>query len=292
MDAQQCLSEGKLEEALLQLQEDVRNDPSNVKHRIFLFQLLTVMGQWDRALNQLNVVGEMDDSAIAMVQMYREAIHCEGLRKEIFAGKRTPVVFGEPEQWMALLFEALRLTAEGQYARSQEVRNQAFELAPETKGSIGDPQKQPFDWIADADPRMGPMLETIINGRYYWLPFHRIRTINIEAPEDMRDQVWMPAYFTLANGGETVGLIPTRYPGSEDSDDNQIRSAHKTEWQEMDTDLYAGLGQRMLVTDVGEYSIMDLRQIDFETEDQTTEPPKDSGKRQSSPVREVSTADG
>ena len=75
----------------------------------------------------------------------------------------------------------------------------------------------------------------------------------------------MPVYFTWANGGETVGLIPTRYSGSENSDDDQIRSAHKTIWQELDEDLYQGLGQRMLVTDVGEYSLMDLRRINFDT---------------------------
>lgn len=292
MDAQQSLSEGKLEEVLLQLQEVIRNDPSNVKHRVFLFQLLTVLGQWERALTQLNLIGELDEGALAMVQTYREAILCERLRKEIFAGKRTPLVFGQPEQWMALLFDALRLTAEGQYARSQDVRYQAFELAPATKGSIGEPQQQTFEWIADADSRMGPMLEVIINGRYYWLPFHRIRAINIEAPEDMRDQVWMPAYFTLANAGETVGLIPTRYFGSEDSEDNQIRSAHKTIWQEFDADFYQGLGQRMLATDSGEYSLMDLRRIDFDTGEELTKTPQTTEKHQKNTAHEVSTADG
>jgi len=292
MKAQEWLSEGNLEEALLQLQEAVRNDPSDVKYRVFLFQLLTLMGQWDRALTQLQVIGELDANTLAMVQTYREAILCEGLRKEIFAGKRTPLVFGQPEQWMALLFEALRLTAEGQYAKSQDVRYQAFELAPATSGSIGDPQQQTFNWIADADSRMGPVLEVIINGRYYWLPFHRIRTINIEAPEDLRDQVWMPAYFTLANGGETVGLIPTRYPGSENSHDNQICSAHKTTWQELDADLYQGQGQRMLATDVGEYSIMDLREINLNSHEEVTETSQTSSKRRNSPSHEVSTADG
>lgn len=297
MDAQQCLAEGNLEEALLQLQEDVRKDPSNAKHRVFLFQLLAVMGQWDRALNQLNVVGELDDTALAMVQMYREALLCEGLRGEVFKGKRTPVIFGQPEQWMALLFEALRLTADGQYAKSQDVRDQAFVLAPTTSGSIAagaseDTQQETFNWIADADSRMGPMLEAIINGRYYWVPFHRIQTLNIEEPQDMRDQVWMPAYFTLANGGETVGLIPTRYPGSENSEDNQVRSAYKTIWQELGADIYQGLGQRMLATDVGEYSIMDLRQINFDTSEEKTEPTQASSERHEEPLAEVSTEDG
>ena len=102
------IREGKLEEALAQLQESVRNDPSNVKYRVFLFQLLAVMGQWERALTQLNLIGEMDAGALAMVQTYREALLCEGLRTEVFAGKRSPLVFGKPEQWVALIIDALR----------------------------------------------------------------------------------------------------------------------------------------------------------------------------------------
>jgi len=264
MDAQLSLSQGKPEETLHQLQATVRSDPSNVKHRVFLFQLLAVMGQWDRALTQLNVAGELDASTLAMVQTYREALLCEGLRADVFAGKRSPVVFGKPEQWIALLLESLSLMADGQYAKSQDIRNQAFELAPATSGIIGDPSgpdSETFEWIADADARMGPVLEAIINGRYYWVPFHRIQSINIEVPEDVRDMVWMPAYFTWANGGETVGLIPTRYPGSEASEDKPIRLAQKTTWQELDDGVYQGMGQRMLATDVGEYPLMDLRLI-------------------------------
>ncbi len=227
------------------------------------------MGQWDRALTQLNVAGELDASTLAMVQTYREALLCEGLRADVFAGKRSPVVFGKPEQWVALLLESLSLLANGQYAKSQDVRNQAFELAPATSGVIGDPSSpdsEAFEWIADADARMGPMLEAIINGRYYWVPFNRIQSIKIEAPEDVRDMVWMPAYFTWANGGETVGLIPTRYPGSEESEDKLIRIARKTIWQELENGVYQGMGQRMLTTDVGEYPLMDLRLITLNSE--------------------------
>lgn len=270
MDAQESLSTGNLEETLAQLQSMVRREPSKVKHRVFLFQLLAVMGQWDRALTQLDVAGELDDSTLAMVATYRSALQCENLRSEVFAGKRSPLVFGEPEQWIALLFEALKLTAEGQNIQAQNLRDQAFELAPTTSGIITDPDGVSFNWIADADSRIGPMLEAIINGRYYWVPFNRIRSINIDAPEDMRDMVWMPAYFTWSNGGETVGLIPTRYSGSEASDDNQIRTAHKTIWQEFDLGLYLGLGQRMFVTDVGEYSLMDLRVINLDTQQENT----------------------
>lgn len=260
MLAEQSLKDGKLPETLAQLQEQVRKDPSNPKYRTFLFQLLAVLGQWDRALNQLNVVGDLDAGSLAMVQTYRQALRCEVLRADIFAGKRSPMVFGDPEQWLALLTEALRLTAQGQYTQAAELRERAFEQAPASAGRI---DGQPFQWLADADPRLGPVLEAIINGRYYWIPVHRVRSLAIEEPADLRDLVWLPAQFVWVNGGETVGLIPTRYPGSEASDDPLLRLARKTDWQEHEAGTWLGLGQRMLATDQDEYPLLNVRHVEL-----------------------------
>lgn len=91
MIAEELLRAGRLDDALKALQEQVRSQPSNATLRIFLFQLLAVMGQWARAQNQLKVVGELDASALPMVQTYSTAIDCEALRREVFAGRLTPV---------------------------------------------------------------------------------------------------------------------------------------------------------------------------------------------------------
>lgn len=263
MQAEQSLREGRVQDALAELQAQVRKEPANAKHRIFLFQLLAVLGQWERALNQLNVLGEMDASSLPMAQTYREAIRCELLRADVFAGRRSPLVFGDPEPWVALLLEALRLIAEGHPAQAQAARDQAFEAAAATAGML---DGQPFAWLADADPRLGPVLEAIVNGRYYWIPFQRIRTIAFEQPVDLRDYIWMPAQFTWANGGETVGLIPARYPESHASTDPLVQLGRKTEWLEGEAGIYWGLGQRMLATDQGEYSLLDIRRIDLNSE--------------------------
>ncbi len=262
MLAEQHLRDGNLTEALAQLQQEVRQDPASAQHRVFLFQLLSVLGDWDRAMTQLNVCGDLDAGTLAMVQTYREALQCEVLREQVFAGKKAPLIFGKPGQWIALLIEALRLTAEGHHEKAQELRAEAFESAPSTPGKIDD---QPFEWIADADLRLGPVLEAIVNGRYYWVPFDHIRTIVVEEPADLRDRVWAPVHFIWANGGEAVGLIPTRYPGSHLSDDPQIRLAAKTEWREFPAETLLGEGQRLLATDVGEYPLMDIRAIELET---------------------------
>ena len=260
MQAEQSLREGRLQEALAELQVRVRKEPANAKYRIFLFQLLAVLGQWERASNQLNVLEEMDPESLPMVQTYREALRCELLRAEVFAGRRSPLIFGDPEPWMALLLEALQLTAGGHHAQAQTARDQAFEGAAATSGTL---DGQPFEWLADADPRLGPMLEAVINGRYYWVPWQRIRTLALEQPSDLRDYVWMPASFTWANGGEVVGLIPSRYPGSQASADPQVQLGRRTEWLEQESGIYVGIGQRMLATDQNEYPLLDIRRIDL-----------------------------
>jgi type VI secretion system protein ImpE len=265
MFAEQSLREGSLEDSLTQLQDQVRKDPANVSHRIFLFQLLAVLGDWNRAATQLKVAGELDAGTLAMVQTYREALRCEVRRAQIFAGNSTPLVFGKPERWVALLIEAMRPSASGDHAGAQALREEAFELAPATSGTI---DGQAFEWIADADQRLGPVLEVIVNGAYYWVPFDRIREIRVEEPVDLRDLVWMPVQLIWSNGGGTVGLVPTRYPGSEASDDRAVRMGRKTEWLEPEAGVYLGMGQRMLTTDADDYPLMDVRLIALDTEGQ------------------------
>lgn len=276
--AEQSLREGKLRDAISQLQDQVRQQPAEAKHRVFLFQLLAVDGQWERSLTQLKVAGDLDASTLMMVQAYREAIQCEALRRSVFAGERSPLLFGEPEQWLALMMESLRCTAAEKYFEASDLRNQAYETAPTTSGTIvtGDAEGEGrrFEWIADSDTRLGPVLEAYVNGSYYWIPFHRISEIQLEAPADLRDVVWMPAHFVWSNGGDAMGLIPTRYPGSELSDDDQIRLSRMTDWQEFGPGGYQGLGQRMLTTDddcsYDDFPLMDVRKITLDA------PPPDS----------------
>ncbi|HMF97691.1 MAG TPA: type VI secretion system accessory protein TagJ [Vicinamibacterales bacterium] len=256
--AESSLKSGDPGAALAHLQEQVRARPDDPKLRVFLFQLLCVAGKWDRALNQLGVAADLDKSALAMKQTYEDAVRCEAIRTDVFAGRKSPMIFGQPDQWLALLIESLLVAGQGEPERSQQLRARAFEEAPATAGAIDD---RPFSWIADADSRIGPVLEAVINGRYYWVPFSRLLKVDIEKPEDLRDMVWMPAHLQFENGGESVALIPTRYPGSESSADGLIVLARKTVWEEIAPDTFRGLGQRILATDGEEIPLMDVRSI-------------------------------
>ena len=254
-----------ISETLSDAKQQVRDNPAEAGPRIFLFQLLSVTGDWARAKSQLELCGDLDAGALAMVQTYREALDCEAFRQNVFDGKSTPLVFGDPTKWIASLIEALRLESEGEFSAAQALRDSAFAEAPTTSGLIrfSKEDEVAFDWVADADTRLGPTIEAIINGKYYWVPWNNIRSLHIEAPHDLRDLVWTPAFFEWTNGGESAGLIPTRYPGSQNSHDDLIRLSKRTEWDETPAGGYQGYGQRMLATDVSEFPLMDVRHVEL-----------------------------
>lgn len=266
MQADELLKSGDLDGALAVLQDAVRGDASNPKLRIFLFQLLCVRGEWKRAIAQLKVSAEMDPEALAMAQTYREGIICEVYREKVFAGEKSPMLFGEPQEWMALMSQALKAQAGGNTDQAAEMRGKAFEMAPTASGEINGER---FEWIADADMRLGPLLEVVVDGKYFWMPFDAIDTALFEAPADLRDAVWTPCTLKLTTGGEVVGLIPTRYAGTAETGDATEKLARATNWADAGADTFVGKGQRLLTTDTGDTAIMDVRllKIDASAQD-------------------------
>jgi type VI secretion system protein ImpE len=257
-EAEQRLVAGEPAAALAALQAEVRKNPADVKLRIFLFQLLCVLGQWDRASTQLEVCGEMDAGTLAMVNTYREALKCELVREAVFAGKTTPIVLGQPQEWVAWLLEALQADARGDGAAASGLRAKAFEMAPANAGTLN---SEPFEWIADADSRIGPVLEVIVNGRYSWLPFAALAKLSVEPPEDLRDFVWLPAHLEFPNGGDSVALVPTRYPLSGVAGSGAELLSRSTAWETLATDQYAGRGERVVATSSQEIGLLALREL-------------------------------
>jgi len=258
--AEAAVRAGDPQQALASLTAAVKARPADPKLRVFLAQLLCVLGQWQRAHTQLNVVADMNPSAQPMREMVGHALRCELLRAAVFEGRRSPMVFGQPEPWLARLIESLLQSAQGQHELAASLAAQAFDEAPATPGRL---DGEPFEWMADADSRLGPVLEAMVNGRYYWIPFQNLARVSFEPPTDLRDSVWLPAQLEFANGGEVIAMIPTRYPGSEASTDGAILMARRTEWRDAGHDRWTGLGQRVLVTDQGEHDLLSVRLIEF-----------------------------
>jgi len=248
---------GCLAEALDALQSEIRRNGAAAHLRISLIQLLCVMGNWDRARAQVEVLDSLGDEYKGWASMVAQALLGEQLRRDVFAGTTTPLVLGEPSAWIAQLIQALKPgTPESRAA----LRREAFEAARAVPVKVNG-EKHP--WLADADSRLGPVLEGIMEGKYYWIPLDRIQRLRIEVPSDLRHFVWSPAEVTWVTGGESTLLIPTRYPGSELVLDDRVRLARLTTWEDLGEGQFRGLGQRLFTTGEVEFPLLDVREIEF-----------------------------
>jgi type VI secretion system protein ImpE len=260
MTAETLLQAGDPHAAQDALQEQVKKNAADPKLRIFLFQLMAVNGQWKRSQAQLEIAGQLDSTADPMVQAYRDVINCELHREAVFAGQSKPLIFGEPEEWVALLVEAQQAFAKGEFDRFTRLNEQALEKAEPRSGKInGDG----FAWLADADQRFGPVFEFMFNGHYYWVPMSRVSKLHTDKPSDLRDLTWLPAEVQWTNGGKLMVMMPVRYPRLEGVSGPGLLS-RRTDWLTHAEDVVEGTGQRIFATDENDYSLLQVRSIEFE----------------------------
>lgn len=239
----------------------VKRAPADPRCRVALFQLLVLTGQWERALTQAKVAAEMDAGALPMARSFEVLIACEQLRARVLQARMTPLIMGEPREWLASFFEALRLDNDGKHEAARQLRELALQDLPAVSGNI---DGQTFEWLTDADSRFGPAMEVCIAGKYYWLPYEQIRRIVIEPPSDLRDFAWIPAELTLTNAGQMPCFLPARYPGSERHANGAVVLGRSTEWLESAAGSYVGAGQRELASDVSTYPLLSCRLIEFD----------------------------
>lgn len=260
------LHELSLGEQLADLTAAIRIKPGSAPLRVHLAQLCMLMGDWERAIAQLQTAAQLEASAIPMAQVYREAIRCERVRERVFSGAIAPSCLGEPLPWFATLSEALSRRCAGENALADELQAQAFATADEIPFRMDATE---VAWIADGDSRLGPVCEVIVNGHYYWLPFDGIQALELDAPTDLRDLVWTSGTLTLCNGGKHPVLMPSRYPLSHTRNDDRLARASLTLWDEIGADTWAGSGQRTWITDQGEHGMLEVRHIERVGEDPT-----------------------
>src|SRR5262249_30863514 len=90
MTARELYQAGKLDEAVLALNGELRNHPDDVKRRTFLFELLCFAGNFDRAEKQLDILAQGSPEAMTGALMYRAALAAERSRREMFEKKEYP----------------------------------------------------------------------------------------------------------------------------------------------------------------------------------------------------------
>lgn len=257
--ADDCLRSGDLDGARAALVEHVRVHPADPGGRMFLFQLLAVVGEWDKAKTHLAALAKLSPQAQMLAVVYHQAMEAEVTRANVFAGReRAAILRGA---WAEGIAEALQHYAMGDGTKGDEARDRAFDNAPDTPGEIDGAR---FEWIADADTRFGPSFEAIVQGRYGLIAFSEIERIESEGPKDLRDTVWYPVQLALRDGQSVAALLPARYPGSEEAHDAKARLGQMTSWSEGPSGA-VGMGQHLFTLSTGEErGLLTIRSLVFD----------------------------
>jgi type VI secretion system protein ImpE len=227
---------------------------------MFLFQLFCVLGEWDKALKQLETLVQLSSEAQMLGAAYNQVIAAEKMREAVFAGELDLLVLIGDGGWAQGVAQGISLIAKGEVEAGLAARDAAFDQAPEMPGEI---DGEAFEWLADADGRFGPTFEAIIAGRYGLVPFDQVQSITSEGPQDLRDTVWYPVQIMFKSGQSVAAFLPVRYPGSAKSDDANIVLGRATGWVDRDWG-QEGAGQRLWMFSEGDdRGILDLRSLNM-----------------------------
>jgi type VI secretion system protein ImpE len=278
------------------VQRQIRANPQDAGLRLALCHFLALRGQWQRAEDQLKAATKLDPSFAAASATCAMALVAERQRAAFWAGgSHAPTVLGGGTDWSRDLIAAAGLAADPAAAEAAaRLRESARQAAPASRGTMAfatsatnfpNPPHTPavrseadgedeahealqhldFDWLCDGDMRIGPVFELFSPAGYAWLPMAMVRSVRLQRPRHLVDLLWAPAEFDLHDGHAMAGLIPVRYPVADLATlDDETTLGRRTDWQPLaGDDQYAGVGQRILISDAGDRALLELRSIEF-----------------------------
>lgn len=234
---------GQLTDAVSAATEIVRNKPSDLPARSQLSELLCFSGDLERADKQLDAAAQIDPDSMVGVSLLRHLIRSELSRREVFEQGRVPEFLTQPSTAQQNRLKALVSLREGDAAAASEFISAARELENSISGVV---DGQEFDEICDLDDILGPTLEVYTaTGKYYWLSFEQVNSVEFSGVEHLSDMLWRAA--EIETIGDVSGRIhvPALYSGSHLSEDQKVRIGRATDWtQASETAPTRGSGMR------------------------------------------------
>ena len=256
MNADDLFKAGRLQAAIDAQIADVKANPADHGKRLFLFELLSFAGEWDRAKRQIEAVSYPDPDRITTVLKYKTLLLAEEHRTRVFRDGVMPEFLLPPPLWMSHRLQAVAAARTGDWATATAELAKAEELAPPISGQLND---QPVEGLRDGDDRFGPVLEVFAQTTYHWVPLEQIESLGMNPPKTPRDLIWIPAKISLKDGPEGDVFLPTRYPGSTASTDDSVRLGRSTEWTEDEGRPVIGTGMRVFLAGDAAFSLLDWR---------------------------------
>ena len=107
MNADDLFKAGRLQAAIDAQIADVKANPADHGKRLFLFELLSFAGEWDRAKRQIEAITCPDPDRITTVLKYKTLLLAEEHRTRVFRDGVMPEFLLPPPLWMSHRLQAV-----------------------------------------------------------------------------------------------------------------------------------------------------------------------------------------
>jgi len=261
MTAKELIKAGRLSEARGVLVEEVKKKPSDVGARTVLFQVLSLLGEWDKALRHLDMISTQDPRRAIGVATYLNNVKAEQERVKVLAGSALPSVMPEPPSYMPDYLDYLGALNAQQF---DDARAKLALIEGARPAVLGTLNGKPFGGMSDTDARLFAFLEAFVHERYVWIPIEAVRELIVHEPRDSFDLIWVTASITTWEGLSMNCSMPVTYPGTAGEADDQLKLGRLTDWAPIGGGLSRGVGQHVYAIGDTDVSILEIRSINFE----------------------------
>lgn len=267
MNIQELFHENKLNQIIENSSQQLQREPTNIKQRSLLSEMLCLMGDIERADKHLDIICQQEPKYFVGANTIRQLIRAEMTRKECFMQGAFPEFLDKPDTVQQLHLAALIEIRNNNNSKASALLEQAIEHTQELTGECNGVV---FNCIRDLDDVFAPFLEVLTTtGKYYWFSFNQIKNINFYLPEHPLDLLWRRAELQLFNDKVCEIYIPATYLYFNDlnlpvQDINAYRLARKTDWYTLDAKnkkITRGIGQKILLVGDDVFPILDIKNL-------------------------------
>lgn len=260
MKAKELFEAGDLQGALEAATTDLKSKPNDVGLRLFFAELLWLAGHLDRVDKQLEMISRQSTQGAVTLALYRQVLRGEIAREQVLREGRTPEIVAELPTSARLSLEALLALRLGQQDEAGRLLEQAEAARVAVSGTCND---QAFSDLRDLDDRVAGVLEVITStGKYYWVPWQSIESLEMEPPQVPFDLIYRRTQIEVTGGPNGEVYVPTRYVAAADEQlADQLLLGRATDWVGEETGLVQGRGLRTWMVGEQDMSIMEIASL-------------------------------
>jgi type VI secretion system protein ImpE len=260
MNAKDLIRAGRLVEARHLLKQQVKSSPEDRGTRTLLFQVLAFCGEWEKAERHLDTISILDSSRETGVQIYKNLIHAEKERLEVFKRERRPSFLPETPPYFELYNTACEKLAAGMIDEAGKIFDGIDAQQPVISGTINGKN---FTGFRDTDANLYRFIEAFVHERYMWIPFEAIKELSVPVPKTLFDCIWVSCRLTTWEGLTLNCYLPVLYVASFRDEDERVKLGRMTDWKPLGGGFAKGVGQHVFQVGEEEIAILDIREVFF-----------------------------